>query len=83
MSRTLIGYLLHPTVRYGLLLEHGCEKTHNNYFNEMLVQLGVNPHKYGWASVQLDGGIDSASHKVLTYFQSLLQNETKGKLERQ
>ena len=28
-SRTLLGHLASPLVRVGLLLEHGCEKTHN------------------------------------------------------
>ena len=29
-TRTMIGHLTHPTVALGLLLEHGCEKTHND-----------------------------------------------------
>ena len=28
-ARTLVGYLSHPLVKIGLLMEHGCEKTHN------------------------------------------------------
>ena len=31
-SRTVLGHLASPSVRFGLLLEHGCEKTHNDYF---------------------------------------------------
>ena len=30
-TRTMIGHLTHPTVALGLLLEHGCEKTHNDH----------------------------------------------------
>ena len=35
-TRTLLGYLLHPLVGPALLLEHGCEKTHNDYFRQEL-----------------------------------------------
>lgn len=29
--RTMLGYATHPRVAYAVLLEHGCEKTHNDY----------------------------------------------------
>src|SRR3712207_9368603 len=33
-SRTVLGHLANPVVGLGLLLEHGCEKTHNDYFRD-------------------------------------------------
>jgi altronate dehydratase len=67
-SRTVLGHLASPTVRFGLLLEHGCEKTHNDYFRDRLEEAGLDPNRFGWASVQLDGGIDSVVAKVEDWF---------------
>jgi altronate dehydratase len=66
--QTLLGYLSHPLVKHCLLLEHGCEKTHNDYFRHQLTQIGLDPHRFGWASIQLDGGIDRVMHKIETWF---------------
>jgi altronate dehydratase len=71
-SRTLIGHLASPSVRFGLLLEHGCEKTHNDYFRNRLEEAGLDPSRFGWASVQLDGGIDSVVAKVEDWFTETL-----------
>jgi altronate dehydratase len=73
-SRTVLGHLASPSVRYGLLLEHGCEKTHNDYFRNRLREAGVDPSRFGWASVQLDGGIDSVVAKVEGWFDDVLQD---------
>ena len=62
--RTMIGHLVHPHVRLALLLEHGCEKTHNDYFRHRLVQAGADPDRYGWASIQRDGGIAAVTARV-------------------
>ena len=75
-AQTLIGHLLHPMVGLGILLEHGCEKTHNDYIKNDLAELGVNDEKYGWASVQLDGGIDAVTKKIEQWFdQSITELE--------
>ncbi len=66
--RTMLGHLLHPDVRVGLLLEHGCEKTHNDYFRHRLVEAGADPDRFGWASIQADGGIAAVSERVRTWF---------------
>ena len=66
--RTLIGHLIHPMVALGLPLEHGCEKTHNDYIRHALTEQGVPLEQYGWASVQLDGGIDAVVQKVEDWF---------------
>jgi altronate dehydratase len=73
-SRTVLGHLASPTVRFGLLLEHGCEKTHNDYFRIRLEEAGLDPDRFGWASVQLDGGIDSVVAKVEDWFAGTLEN---------
>jgi altronate dehydratase len=73
-SRTVLGHLASPSVRFGLLLEHGCEKTHNDYFRNRLQEAAVDPSRFGWASVQLDGGIDSVIAKVESWFAETLQD---------
>ena len=73
-SRTVLGHLASPTVGFGLLLEHGCEKTHNDYFRNRLEEAGLDPDRFGWASVQLDGGIDSVVAKVEDWFAETLEN---------
>ena len=67
-ARTTMGYLTHPLVRFGLLLEHGCEKTHNDYMANQLAQRGVDRERFGWASVQIDGGIEPVTEKVEAWF---------------
>lgn len=66
--RLMIGHLTHPRVGAALLLEHGCEKTHNNAFRAALLQAGVDPTRLGWASVQMDGGIEAVARKVREWF---------------
>jgi altronate dehydratase len=87
LTNTLLGYLFHPSVERAVLLEHGCEKNHNDSMMHNLTKYGqekfgltadaVRPlvqRHLGWASVQLDGGIDLVSQKVLQYF---IQTETE------
>ena len=58
--RTMLGHLMHPSVKTALFLEHGCEKTHNDFFGNYLRKEGINPTQFGWASIQRDGGIQHA-----------------------
>ena len=44
--------------------QHGCEKTHNAWVRDRLPGGAARADAYGWASVQLDGGIDAACRKV-------------------
>jgi len=60
----MVGHLLHPSVRRAVLLEHGCEKTHNDWFSARLAELGKDPGSFGWASIQLDGGIENVTAKI-------------------
>jgi altronate dehydratase len=66
--RTMSGYLAHPLVSRALLLEHGCEKTHNDRFRNAIREAGLTETDFGFASVQLDGGIDRAITKVVHWF---------------
>ncbi len=70
--RTMVGYLTHPLVRRVLLLEHGCEKTHNDYFRSEIQALGLDTDYFGWASVQLDGGIDKVMDRIEEWFGAAL-----------
>lgn len=73
---TLISYLQHPKLRHALLLEHGCEITHNSYFRQLMAERGLDSADYGWASIQLDGGIDSVMHKMLRWFQERIDGDS-------
>ena len=71
--RTLLGYLTHPSVAAALLLEHGCEKTHNDYMRAALEEAGIDGSRYGFASVQLDGGIERVLARVEEWFARRLE----------
>ena len=71
--RTLLGYLTHPSVALALLLEHGCEKTHNDYMRAALDEAGIDGSRYGFASVQLDGGIERVLERVEGWFAERLE----------
>ena len=72
-KETFIGYLQHPKLRHVLLLEHGCEITHNSYFRQLMAQRGLDAADFGWASIQLDGGIDAVMHKMVGWFRERLR----------
>src|SRR5206468_3385213 len=38
-ARTMLGYITHPLVKHCLLLEHGCEKTHNDFMLHHMEEL--------------------------------------------
>ncbi|MGJ3239476.1 MAG: UxaA family hydrolase [Anaerolineae bacterium] len=75
-KETLLGYLQHPLVKHALLLEHGCEATHNDYFRHALHDAGLNASDYGWASIQLDGGIQAVIQKMALWFEQQVDMET-------
>jgi altronate dehydratase len=66
--RTLLGHLKHPSVATGFLVEHGCEKHHNKYFKQQMKRYQMDPCKYGWASIQLGGGLKNCISKCVEYF---------------
>lgn len=67
-ARTMVGYVTHPMVKHCLLLEHGCEKTHNDFMRHQMDEMGVDYNRLGFASIQLDGGIDKVTQKVEAWF---------------
>ncbi|MCX6047593.1 MAG: UxaA family hydrolase [Chloroflexi bacterium] len=66
--RTMLGYIAHPLVKHCMLIEHGCEKTHNDYMRHAVQDMGLDDKKLGWASIQLDGGIENVQHKLEEWF---------------
>ncbi len=68
LHRTYRGYLTHPNVAAALLLEHGCEKVPNDVMRRQLENAGIPLARYGWASVQLDGGIEKAIGRIGSWF---------------
>uniref|UniRef100_A0A7S4J124 D-galactarate/Altronate dehydratase second domain-containing protein n=1 Tax=Odontella aurita TaxID=265563 RepID=A0A7S4J124_9STRA len=77
LQRLLLGHVLHPSVSRALFLEHGCEKTHNDYFRNTLRECGAlgddgdaaDPEKsFDFWSLQADGGFDNAKKHVTDYF---------------
>ncbi len=67
-TRTMINHLRHPNTGWALLLEHGCEKTHNTHFKTLMAEAGVDPSSVGYASIQADGGITAATERVKEWF---------------
>ncbi|PAW66204.1 MAG: hypothetical protein B9S34_08655 [Opitutia bacterium Tous-C1TDCM] len=68
LERTYHGYVVHPNVAAALLLEHGCEKIPNDVMRRHLESAALPLDRYGWASVQLDGGIEKALAKIEAWF---------------
>ncbi|MCB8961063.1 MAG: UxaA family hydrolase [Ardenticatenales bacterium] len=65
---TLLGHMVHPLTGACLLLEHGCEKTHNHYWQGKMRDAGLALADYGWASIQGDGGIEKSMARVWDWF---------------
>jgi len=68
LEQTIAGYAVHPLSERTLLLEHGCEKTHNDAIRNFLTAHGVDHSQLGFASIQLDGGIEKVTEKVARWF---------------
>jgi altronate dehydratase len=82
LHRTYRGYLTHPNVVAALLLEHGCEKVPNDLMRAELTASGIAPERFGWASVQLDGGIDRVLGRIDAWFAEKLGSRTHPERER-
>jgi altronate dehydratase len=68
LQRTFRGYATHPNVAAALLLEHGCEKVPNDAMRREFERAELPLDRFGWASVQLDGGIDRVIGRVQQWF---------------
>eukprot|EP01012_Entosiphon_sulcatum_P007789 TRINITY_DN1406_c0_g1_i1.p1 TRINITY_DN1406_c0_g1~~TRINITY_DN1406_c0_g1_i1.p1 ORF type:complete len:488 (+),score=80.00 TRINITY_DN1406_c0_g1_i1:1986-3449(+) len=73
-ARTLLNHLKHANVELALLLEHGCEKMHNDYYADLLQADQRN--RYGWASLQQDGGNALTQAKVEDWFLEAVKART-------
>ncbi|MCB9138812.1 MAG: UxaA family hydrolase [Caldilineaceae bacterium] len=67
-TEVLLGYLRHQRVKYALLLEHGCEMTHNDHMRLALAEMNLQADDFGWAGIQLDGGIVNVLNKIDFWF---------------
>lgn len=74
LHRTFRGYATHPNVAAALLLEHGCEKVPNDVMRRQFEAASIPLNRFGWASVQLDGGIEKAIGRIETWFGQRLQS---------
>ena len=90
-DRIMVGHLLHPSVRRAAVLEHGCEKCHNDYMRDALVSrltstsggaaLGAPEaaaevdRRFGWFSIQGAGGITAATGDVRSWFNGVGQDD--------
>jgi altronate dehydratase len=70
--QTMMGHLRHPFTQRALLLEHGCEKTHNDAVRHWFGEQGEVVDDFGFASVQLDGGIENVRNRVVAWFAKAL-----------
>jgi altronate dehydratase len=70
LEQVIAGYAVHPLAERVLLLEHGCEKTHNDAIRNFLAAHGIDHSAMGFASIQLDGGIDRVTDKVMKWFET-------------
>jgi altronate dehydratase len=68
LHRSYMGYITHPNVAAAVLLEHGCEKITNDAMRHELQNAGIDSARFGWGSVQLDGGIAKVQEKIENWF---------------
>ena len=76
--RTLLGHLVHRSVRHAVLLEHGCEQTHNDAVRHYLAERGFSVDRFGWASVQMDGGIAKVRARVAGQLEAMAAARAPG-----
>ncbi|MBI5772527.1 MAG: UxaA family hydrolase [Verrucomicrobia bacterium] len=69
LEQTIAGYAAHPLAERVCLVEHGCEKTHNDAIRNFLAAHDMDYSRMGFASIQLDGGIENVTEKVVKWFE--------------
>ena len=79
--RTLLGHVSHPSVARACMLEHGCEKTHNDAVRAYLAEAGCDPARFGYASVQLDGGHAGVGELIEQWFAQSLAGAAPERVE--
>ncbi len=75
-TETMLGYLTHPLVRHAFVLEHGCEKTHNDFIRHHIAERNLDEDRFGWASIQLDGGIAAVMELAESWFEERAGSST-------
>lgn len=75
-ARTMVGYARHDSLDHVIFLEHGCEKTHNDYFSNQLDRHGIDSDQYGWASIQRSGGIGAVTRIVREQIDATVKSHT-------
>ena len=78
----LTGILRSPLIKYSVLLEHGCEKNHNDSMRQTLrSKFETVPSNIGFESVQMGGGVRSAFSNVMRKCRILSANTFRTKTE--
>lgn len=78
----LTGILRSPLIKYSVLLEHGCEKNHNDSMRQTLrSKFKTIPSNIGFESVQMGGGVRSAFSNVMRKCRILSENTFRTKTE--
>ena len=72
-KRTMLGYMAHPNAAFTVLMEHGCEVTHNGFFRHEVTHAGIEQHRYGWVSIQGDGGFEKVIDRVEEWFRQRIE----------
>ena len=72
----VIGYVTHPHINNCMMVEHGCEKTHNAFWRNQWINADLDPRAFGWASIQLDGGIEPVIEKMNGWFNDQNQDDS-------
>ena len=72
-KRTMLGYMTHPNAAFTVLMEHGCEVTHNGFFRHEIARKGIEQLRYGWVSIQGDGGFDKVIDRVEEWFRQRIE----------
>ncbi|EDQ85851.1 uncharacterized protein MONBRDRAFT_28912 [Monosiga brevicollis MX1] len=77
VMRTLSSYAAHPMAGAVVMLEHGCEKTHNGRFQQLLSEdPSVSLDRCAFASIQLDGGLNKVTSRVEQLLEQLELSST-------
>lgn len=76
------GTIRNPIVRYCVLLEHGCEKNHNDAMEKHIRSLGLSVESFGFCSIQRGGGVAAAVRRVTDLFEAYVTSFSAAKVPR-
>jgi altronate dehydratase len=82
LARSYAGYLVHPCVVMAVVLEHGCEKLSSDHLRQTLREMAIDEERFGWASVQLDGGMEKTLAGIEDWFDTRSSELEPAKEER-